>query len=49
MDEDERRRLAELEDARADERRADELDEDAGPGFDPPTGGPALTGLTPPD
>ena len=42
---DEKSELQELEDARAD----DEPDEDEEPAMDPLTGGPGLTGLTPPD
>lgn len=48
MNEDEERRLGELEDARADDERSDDGNEDDDR-FDPMTGGPGLTGLTPPD
>lgn len=47
MDEDEQRKLGELEDARAEDVRVDEDDE--APPTSPQTGGPGLTGLTPPD
>jgi hypothetical protein len=47
MDEDEQRKLAELENARAeDDDTGDEADE---PPTSPQVGGPGLTGLTPPD
>jgi hypothetical protein len=47
VNEDEQRKLGELEDARADEHRAGEDDEP--PPMTPQTGGPGLTGMTPPD
>ncbi|MFL5966941.1 MAG: hypothetical protein ACJ747_10355 [Gaiellaceae bacterium] len=47
MNEDEQRRLGELEDARADEKHAGEDDEREP--MSPQTGGPGLTGMTPPD
>ena len=47
VDDDEQRKLGELEDARADDERANEDDEP--PPISPQTGGPGLAGLTPPD
>jgi len=47
VDEEEQRKLGELEDARADEKRAGEEDEP--PPMSPQTGGPGLAGLTPTD
>jgi hypothetical protein len=48
MDEDERERLKRLEEAQA-EAEQERRDDDEAPAFDPQTGGPGLTGLTPPD
>jgi hypothetical protein len=48
MDEDERERLKRLEEAQA-EAEQERRDDDEGAAFDPQTGGPGLTGLTPPD
>ena len=47
VDEEEQRKLGELEDARADEKRAGEEDEP--PPMSPQTGGPGVAGLTPTD
>jgi hypothetical protein len=44
-----RERLAALGDAQTDKRRADEPEDEGRGQFDPTTGGPGLTGLTPPD
>lgn len=47
MDEEEQRKPADVEDARAEDEDAAETDGD--PPTSPQVGGPSLTGLTPPD
>lgn len=47
MNEEERKKLKELEDARADHESGADADEDEP--MSPQTGGPGLAGLTPPD
>lgn len=48
MNDEEREKLKELEDARADHESGAAVDEDE-PSMSPQTGGPGLAGLTPPD